>query len=133
MKKTIVCNLFLVAMAVTAFVGCSDRVAVTGTVTYADGSPLQVGQVVFTDGKFAFRGPIDKKGAYKLGGTKSGDGIIPGQYSVYLIDTDTTESTESGGTRFVSFVARKFTSPETSELTCEIKGKMTFDFKVERP
>ena len=133
MKKSTFCHIILVVMATVTFVGCSDRVAVTGTVTYADGSPVQVGQVVFTDDKLAFRGSLDQNGAYKLGGIKNGDGITPGRYQIYLIDTETTETDEKGNTRAIKHVAQKYLDPETSEITCEIKGKMDFDFEVKRP
>ena len=134
MRKLNLCHIFLTAVVAVTLVGCSDRVAVTGTVTYLDGSPLQVGQVVFTDDKFAYRGPIDRNGFYRLGGTRIGDGIVRGNYQVYLIDVETTESDETGErTWFVRHAAQKFMAPETSGITCEVNGRMVFDFQVERP
>jgi len=133
MNKSIVRNAFF-AMAVAVFlVGCSRQVAVTGKVSYTDGSSVQIGQVVFSDGKYDFRGRIDKEGNYKLGGNYEGDGIIPGQYSIYLIDTETAETDERNVTKFTKHVASKYMFAETSGVTCEVKGKMTFDFEVERP
>ena len=133
MKRSIVCNVFFAMFVMVYLVGCSNQVGLTGKVTYTDGSPVQVGQVVFDDERYAFRGRINKDGSYKLGGTYDGDGIIPGTYKVYLIDTDVTETDENGTVKHVSHVANKYTNPDTSGLTCEVKGKMTFDFKVERP
>ena len=133
MNKSITRNVFFAMTVVVFLVGCSKQVAVTGKVSYTDGSPVQAGQVVFDDNKYAFRGHIGTDGSYKLGGNKDGDGIIPGKYSIYLIDTDVSEMDEHGVVKHVSHVARKYVAPETSGLTCEVKGKMTFDFEVERP
>ena len=133
MKRSIIHNAFFAMTALFFLVGCSNQVALTGKVTYTDGSPVQVGQVVFDDDKHSFRGRINTDGAYKLGGVYDGDGIVPGTYRVYLVDTDISEVDATGTTRHFSHVAAKYTNPETSELTCEVKGRMTFDFEVERP
>ena len=133
MRKLTLHNMFLILGAVVFLVGCSDRVTVTGKVTYIDGSPLQAGEVAFSDGRLVYRGNIDQNGGYKLGGVHEGDGISPGMYEVYLIGAETMETDENNVMRPVQLVAQKYLSPDTSELTCEVKGKMTFDFKVERP
>ena len=131
---TVRCIPVAVLFAVLSCCGCSKQVAVTGTVTYPDGTYLGVGQVVFTDDVLAFRGAVDPKtGTYRLGGVKDGDGVLPGKYKVYLMDTDASETLPNGATRIVSHVARKFMDPETSGLTCEVDGKKVFSFTVERP
>ena len=133
MSTSILRNIFLIAVFSVFLVGCSDRVAVTGKVTYPDDSPVQIGEVAFSDGRLVYRGNIDKNGGYKLGGVYEGDGISPGKYEVYLMGTETMEMDENNAMKPVQHVAQKYLSPDTSGLTCEIKGKMTFDFKVERP
>ena len=134
MKRSIIHNALFALTAVVCLVGCSNQVALTGTVTYTDGTPVQVGQVAFANEKHMFRGQIGKDGFYRLGGNYEGDGIMPGAYSVYLLDTETAESDETGQrTWFIKHVAQKYTAPETSGLTCEVKGRMVFDFQVERP
>ena len=133
MNKLIIRNMFFTITITVFLVGCSKQVAVSGKVSYKDGSPVQIGQVVFSDGKYDFRGQIDKEGNYKLGGNYEGDGILPGQYSVFLIDTIEIVMDDKGDTKQIRLVSDKYTAPETSEITCEVKGKMVFDFTVERP
>jgi len=133
MKRSIIGNVFFAVFVMVSLVGCSNQVGLTGKVTYTDDLPVQVGQVVFDDGNYAFRGRINKDGFYRLGGAFDGDGIIPGQYRVYLTETEASEMDENGVVKHIKRVADKYTNPDTSELTCEVKGKMSFDFKVERP
>jgi len=133
MKKITILHVLFAMTVMACLVGCNGQVALTGKVTYTDGSPVQVGQVVFSDENYGFRGPIDKNGHYKLGGNYEGDGIRPGKYNVYLVETVTMAPDENGHPKMTTHVALKYTDPKTSELTCEVKGKMTFDFTVEKP
>lgn len=126
-------RIFPVLIAALLCIGCSNRVDVTGKVTYSDGTPLQVGQVVFSNGQLAYRGPIDQTGFYTLGGDYAGDGIAPGKYNLYFIDTEISEFSADGAMKTTQHVAPKYLTAETSGLQCEVKGKMVFDITVERP
>ena len=127
--------LFFIAVLLFTLGGCSKQVGLSGKVTYPDGSPLTVGEVVFSDGTNAFRGTVNPKdGTYRMGGLRDNDGILPGNYRIYVANTEIPETSEDGrSTRLVNYVANKYLFPETSELTCEVKGRTVFDFTVEKP
>ena len=75
-----------------------------------------------------------------MGLTKDGQGIPPGTYKVYiseaLVDGDASlaKKDEDGNMVVpkVPAVDLKFMSSERSGLTCEVKGRMTYDIKVEK-
>ena len=124
--------------------GCSDVIKVHGTVTYPDGTPVTHGCVTFECGHELALGMLDKSGHYRLGRFKDGDGIKPGEYSVWLTGTNITETkvdTSGGGlyraasSTTTATVHKKFTSKSTSNLTFDAKpgGSKTFDFVVEKP
>ena len=123
-------------------IGCSDTIKIHGTVTYSDGSPVTHGCVIFECGQEAALGMLNETGHYRLGRLKDGDGIKPGQYSVWLTGTEINESKIEGSglnvtTTFSTMetVHKKFTRKATSNLTFEAKpgGPKTFDFIIERP
>ncbi|HBT77539.1 MAG TPA: hypothetical protein DEB39_11610 [Planctomycetaceae bacterium] len=126
--KTFFSIFFLSLLAVVA--GCSKKVSVEGRVTFPDGAPLTVGTVVFEMDHYQVVGPLDQDGRYRLGEIRPGDGVLRGRYGVRV-------HAETGGTSdgapIVKYVAPKYENTETSELSCEIKGKTVFDFTVERP
>jgi hypothetical protein len=116
-------------------------VIVTGTVKFSDGTPVDFGSVAFDDGKKMFNGTITN-GNYATGISKV-EKIPAGTYRVYLQGTTVQEKTwgkgEDGSDILLDYkevprVAAKYTSPETSGLTLEVKGgKQTFDMTVEKP
>jgi hypothetical protein len=126
--------------------GCGRSGAVvSGTVKFTDGKPLNIGSVIFDNGKFSFVGIIKEDGTYTAGVDKM-EKIPPGTYRVYLQGTtlpqwngkvpeQTDSETVLDDTEFVPRVAAKYTSPETSGLTLEVQsgGKQTFDMTVEKP
>jgi len=131
-------------------IGCSDKVRVTGKVTFPDGSPLTVGKVMFETDSFAASGDLQSDGSYTLGTLKANDGIPPGTYRVSVSgatvsggtrDISTSVASASGGvtvasvpmTMYVPAIATKYSRGETSDIICDVKKSMTFDFKVEPP
>jgi outer membrane usher protein FimD/PapC len=112
--------------------GCSNKISVTGTVKYADGSPLTFGSVIFESDKEQYFGQLNTEGKFNLGGIKSGDGIPPGSYKVRLAGTEETQDTENDRV-IVKHVDDKYTNIITSGLTAEIGKQRTFDFTVEKP
>ena len=131
-------------------IGCSDKVRVTGKVTFPDGTPLTVGKVVFETGNFAATGDIQPDGSYTLGSLKANDGIPPGTYSVSVAgasvpgetrEVSTSVASAAGGvttssvpmSMYVPAIATKYSRGETSGITCEVKKSMTFDFEVQPP
>ena len=136
-------NLVIVAVTCCA-VGCSENVKVSGKVTFPDGSPLTVGKVTFETPTFSVSGMLKSDGTYALGTLSEGDGIPPGQYKVFVAGAmQQTGGANAGVPRagaggqampmFLPAVAPKYTKADTSGITCEVKGSMTFDFTVEPP
>ncbi len=74
--KYIVFGLF----SVLAAVGCGDAISVTGTVKFADGTPLTSGYVTFESDTTNVIGPLDKEGRFSLFQFKQGDRVPPGNY-----------------------------------------------------
>ena len=132
---------FLIIVTIL-FVGCGQGVSVTGKVTFSDGQPLTVGEVVFqTDTRMA-SGRIQPNGSYKLSSTTENDGVPPGKYGVKIVgsyDTshipaDTLPPMPSANApQPIPLIDPKFEKTETSGLTCEVKGHTTFDITVTKP
>ena len=141
MKKnglTIFVSLFVLA----SLTGCGGDPKVSGKVTFTDGSPLTVGKVMFQKERFSATCDIQPNGTYSAGKIKDGDGLPPGRYRVFIADAFISEEgkavIDSNGASFVpeirkELIASKYTSPETSELTVEVKGNTTFNITVEAP
>ena len=115
--------------------GCSKGVSVDGRVVFEDGTPLTRGEVRFVSGGKMFSGPIMKDGTFVMQGPTPNSGIEPGTYDVSI--TGAVEI-ESGGKddpygKSRSLIAQKFADPQTSGLTCTVKGKETVEFKVAPP
>jgi len=116
--------------------GCGTNVRVTGTVSFEDGSPLTTGVVIFNSGKAESTAPIEKDGSYKVGTLKSDDGLPPGTYQVYISGAALYPQIGAMGQPLgsvVHLIDTKFTSPETSGLTCEVKRNRIFDITVTPP
>ena len=129
--------LFLLSLSV----GCGGNVTVTGKVTFADGTPLTEGQVNFESSGLSSRGSIQSDGTYSLE-TGESKGIPRGSYQVSI--------TGFGGPKMVdvappgsppqmrpvfreSPIDRKYFNPDTSGLTCEVKGRTVYNITVEPP
>ena len=130
---------FVLVLATTVFVGCGGGVKLTGTVTFEDGTPVEVGTVVFESSGSISRGDIGSNGEYRVSTIKPGDGIPPGTYNVYLINTEKTEMIPVPGSDgdfrdiTVQTVASKYLSSATSDLTYTVdRASKTFDFEVEK-
>jgi len=138
--KTIV-NSSLLVLILTLSMGCGKNCAVSGRVTFPDGTPLTVGTVVFETETFYATGPIDSNGNYKMGSSKFGDGVPRGTYKVSFTNLMTPTYDYSAGPDLPPKeilpdkppVAPKFFAANTSGLTCEVKGRMKYDISVEKP
>jgi hypothetical protein len=122
-------------------IGCSNKVKISGTVTFSDGEPVNFGCVCFDNNGKTYYGYLDNKGHYSPGELKDGDGVPCGNYKIWLSGTVLSEEIldkegESTGKSYDTFrVTEKYTSPKTTDLKFEVKhgGSKTFDFTVERP
>lgn len=120
------------------FVGCSGNSQVSGKVTFPDGAPLKKGEVRFVTSTFTGYGSIQDDGTYKISSSGTNDGVPNGSYNVYIINAvDQPEidfSKDPGDAPPpVNLIHSKFGSESTSGLSCEVKGKTTFDITVEKP
>ncbi|MGL4944286.1 MAG: hypothetical protein ACRC46_13980 [Thermoguttaceae bacterium] len=117
-------------------VGCGDgNVGVTGKVMFPDGTPLTKGDVHFSTPTYVASGKIQSDGSYVIGSQTQNDGLPPGTYSVTV-----NKAFDDSGTAALSaidskpakpLIDPKYNSPTTSGLTCDVKGKTTFDITVE--
>lgn len=138
-------GLVLVWSSVWALVGCGSggtTYPVTGKVTYPDGTPLVNAQVSFeaVDEPIGAIGSTDANGVYKLTTYSFEDGAIRGKHRVLVLPPPppTPEHDESSGKPLVypktaPVLDPKFSSFETSGLTCTVEGKTTFDISVTKP
>jgi len=119
--------------------GCSQKVKVSGTVTYSDtGEPVKFGTVIFNGENLVGRGAINN-GRYSVGLIKDGDGIPRGTYT---ISSDSPYIPEPPGMAMIGMDGKPVqtnTQSHERELfytrepkTLEIKKSMTYDFTVER-
>ncbi|MDR1382300.1 MAG: hypothetical protein LBJ67_00420 [Planctomycetaceae bacterium] len=134
--------MLLGVLCVFVIAGCGKNVKVTGKVTFSDGSPLTVGTIYFTNGTVSAYGKINGNGAYKLGMIKEGDGIPPGSYQIYFTGATQPsgdpklQQTDEDGKPYapqVLVIAPKYSTPEKSGLSCEVKGVMKHDITIEKP
>jgi len=126
----------------SAFVGCNGNVHVSGKVTYPDGTPLPIGQIIFTDDFYMARSDINKDGEYSLHSYRRNDGIRRGIYKVYITgamrfeqDGDAKES-DVAAYRFdrsVMMIDMQHTNPDTSGWLFELKKSQKIDLTVYPP
>ena len=122
----------VVLSILSAALGCGSgdaAVQVTGTVKYADGSPVvgESGSVEFrptADGKAA-SAVIEPDGSFEAMTDKPGDGVLPGQYKVTLhIFKNYREQTLA--------IPERYADASTTPLEATVDADHThFDFVVE--
>jgi hypothetical protein len=124
--------ILLLSLFAICFSGCgTNRVSVTGTVKFDDGTPLEIGVVKFIGEQKQATGRIQAGGKYRLGGIKENDGIEPGSYRVVVAGA--TAGGGSDGVQFVRFIDKKYENAGTSGLTCMVDGSAVFDITVTKP
>ena len=114
--------------------GCSDKVPLTGKVTFTDdGSSLTTGTVCFVTEGFIARGHLKSDGTYKISSTGKDDGLPPGTYKVYLVDAALLTEGKDGNFITTPLVDSQYENPNTSNIECKVDAKTRqFDFTVER-
>ena len=132
----------LVSLAILSSNGChkSKFCKVSGRVTYADGTPLEIGQICFTDGYYLGRSDIGKNGEYHIHVFRKNDGIPRGTYQVYItaalqIDADETslKLDVPGLAKLTMLVDPQYTMAESSGWVVDVQKNSKFDFVVYRP
>lgn len=120
--------------------GCGQRLhPVEGRVTYADGSPLAGGMVIFqpvTDDLTipSANGEIRSDGSYRLGTNRPGDGALLGKYRVAIQPPASPGASEDLAVPLPPLIDPKFRRCEKSGLEFEVKAqKNVFPIQVTRP
>jgi hypothetical protein len=133
MMLLLVCGVVWIVLIIS---GCqqSDTVAVTGTVTMK-GQPVDKAEVVFNPKKGRFAsGVTDSQGHFSLSTAKSGDGAMPGEYTVTLGEyypPDAPPAPPRGGGFLPSRFPNKYADPGTSPLNAKIDRGQKNDFQFE--
>ncbi len=123
-----------ILLAAGAIAGCGPklppRVPVEGSVTL-DGQPVAGASITFTPVE---KGPAasaasDENGRFTLSTFKQGDGAVPGQHRITVVQVETTgppedEQGEGEEGETVFGVPRKYAHPETSGLEVEVHKEM---------
>jgi len=134
-------SLALLAVLLFCF-GCSGNVHVSGKVTFPDGRPVSLGQIVFTDDFYMARSDINKNGEYSLHSYRRNDGIRKGTYKVYITGAmmfeQDEESEEDGLAAFrfdrsVQLIDDQYTIPDTSGWVFELKKSQKINLTVYPP
>jgi hypothetical protein len=119
----------IIAVALFCIAGCSRNVALSGRVSFPDGSPLTVGEVYFETDTFLSHGIIRKDGRYVLGSWSEKDGLPPGTYRVSIVGAEEPD----GAMTYKSLIDEKYKDGRTSGLTCTVSDNTTFDITVTKP
>lgn len=141
MKRYRVFQLLFIATILGSFAGCSGNAHVTGRVTYANGQPLTIGQIIFSDGFYMGRSDLDKNGEYSIHTLSRNDGIRKGVYNVYITSAFRFEETEPihdplQDYRFdkpVLLIDYQYTNPDASGWVFDIKKNTRIDLVVYPP
>lgn len=127
-------------------VGCNGNVHISGKVTYPDGTPLSIGQIIFTDDFYMGRSDINKDGEYSLHTFRRNDGVKPGIYKVYITgamrferdDAWVSKSDEHGlGNarldRSINLIDMQYMNPDTSGWLFDLRKSQKINFIVYPP
>ena len=136
MSKKLLLSFVLAGMAFLP--GCSDKLPLSGTVTYSDdGTPVTAGAVFFETPTYSSQAAIKSDGTFIVGSTGLADGIPKGTYGVCIRGAENIVTVKGPGgiqtERRTALIDPKYQSLETSGLTFTVDGKSKkFDIKVDR-
>lgn len=120
------CSLLVVAGCGTAPGGKTYKV--TGTVKFADGTPLTKGVINFVGDKVTALSPLQPDGSFSLATNKPNDGAPEGTYKVFF----TGEC--MGGYQQQPLIHTKFGTVETAGIEQKVTTqKNHFDIVVDKP
>jgi hypothetical protein len=118
-------------------IGCGSKLyPARGTVTYADGSPVTEGFVVFEskgqEPRTTARGEIRSDGSFELGTHKPGDGALPGNYQVLVTPKSDPNAADKPSKK--PPIHPRFGEFKTSKLEFDVTaaGPNEFPIKVTR-
>jgi hypothetical protein len=125
----------LLLFAIITLPGCGSGVAISGTVVYDDGTPVEEGTVIGeleSGGKSTVQGEI-RNGSFSLGTAKPGDGVTPGVYKIMIVGRALGDSELAAGKK--PAIAGKYGKFESSGLKIDASAGAKKDVKlvVSRP
>ena len=134
-NNTIDCMVRMIALV--AIVGCvrsdgMETAPVRGMVTLGGKPYTQGGSVVFrpeSPGKMA-TAVIQSDGSFQLSTYARGDGAIIGKHKVMVSPPIPDSTDENVDVPITSSIPKKFRSPATSDLICEVKADITNDIPI---
>ena len=126
--------LFMISFVLCFMIGCGGNPKIKGKVVFSDDkTPLTQGVVNFVSDKGIARGELDKEGNFVIGSVKANDGLPPGNYRIYLTNTELYKTDAAGNLAGIEYlIDKKYEEANTSGLTLEVKKSMTYDIEVER-
>ena len=116
-------------------IGCGNgKCSLKGTVVFSDDqTPLDGGQICLVSEHGIARGGMDQNGHYVVGSVGANDGLPPGKYRIYFMETELFEPVPGGGLpKMVMRIDPKYSNAETSGLSVEVKSSMTHDIQLDR-
>jgi len=129
-------HFLILCFCVLLLSGCGNgQVSVKGTVQFPDGTPLTRGDVQFLTPTFVGSGQIQPDGSYVIGSLKEADGLPKGTYTITVRayeDQGNTAGISPENVKPVQpLVDLKYSSPQTSGLTCDVQGPTVHLITVE--
>lgn len=130
-KKNLFRLLIVLALCVPCLAGCKRYVPMGGSVSFKDGEKLSSGTVYFESGNTSGFGIINKDGTYEMGMIKPGEGVPPGEYTVYLGSPVHSSTKQGDGKRAPSLSTTPLVDPRyTSSQTSDLKVVVTPEKKI---
>lgn len=126
-------SILILTICFLAISGCNSKISVDGTVAFEDGTPLKTGTVYFESSEASARGILDEKGHYVLESEKTKDGVLPGTYRVYILGAAESGYDSEKNWKSKPLIDSKFQSAGTSELSCDVQKKTTYNITVTPP
>ena len=111
--------------------GCKKNTTITGTVVLKeDSKPLSSGRIIFENEKILGQTSLEKDGSYKIDIPIVSTSDEYYNFKVYFANI----SPDKKNLFSSSLIAPKYSSPQTTDLECEVKvkGKNNFDFSLEK-
>lgn len=129
-------RLLIISLSLICALGCSaDGPAlfpVTGSVRFADGTPLRTGTVEFESavGGLNARGSIDHQGNFRLHSPDGRDGAVAGKHRAVVLQTFVAEHLPAQLADHGPHTARRFAKYETSGLEFEVTPTASNEFTI---
>lgn len=108
--------------------GCGDgfpqRYPVSGTVRFADGSPVKTGTIELggNGSRWTASGEIQRDGSFVLTTVNQGDGAVPGEYKVVVRQMVLAYLPAEGGHDHGKLVADRYRDYKTTDLSAKVEA-----------